>query len=255
MGEQRLIQIVVFRPMRPPSEHLLQIDASALSFALPSLAIGVNDVADIGPQVWMEDLGASINLLPEYVPRFIETMAHADVVISDTGKQENHRPFCGFVFHPGENPLRVLLGQRHHGILSARTDEGSSVRKHTASDTQGVGHVVHVYGIVAFQEIAQAVSGMVERRCRPRREYQQVRWIDTGAWRRLGCFLEHDVRVRPSHASGHNSRSSGAIACPFSQLRVDVERSALEIDFRIGLAKVETGWQAAMLEGKDGFYD
>src|SRR6202023_3766634 len=103
MGEQRLIQIVVFRPMRPPSEHLLQIDASALSFALPSLAIGVNDVADIGPQVWMEDLGASINLLKECVPRFIETMAHADVVISDTGKHENDRPLSRCLIHAGDN--------------------------------------------------------------------------------------------------------------------------------------------------------
>jgi hypothetical protein len=70
----------------------------------------------------------------------------------------------------------------------------------------------------------------------------------------LGRFLEYNVRVRSSHAGGHDSGSSGAIACPFPQLRVDVKRSALEIDFGIGLAEVEAGRKGAMLEGQDGLY-
>src|ERR1039457_7401650 len=142
MGEQRLVQIrgvVVFRRIRASPQHLLQIDAPALSLAPPFLAIGINHFPNIFSQEWMENLRASINFLPEYVPRFIETVAHADVVISDTRKQENDRPSCGFLLHAGENAPGVLLGQGGNGILPAGRDEAPSVRERPASPTPGGG--------------------------------------------------------------------------------------------------------------------
>src|ERR1051326_606327 len=88
----------------------------------------------------------------------------------------------------------------------------------------------------------------------PCRHDQQVRRTDMRALLRLGCFLEYNMRVGSSHTGGHDSRSSGACTCPFLQLRVDVKRSALEIDFGIRLAEVEAGRKRAMLEGQDGLY-
>ena len=68
-------------------------------------------------------------------------------------------------------------------------------------------------------------------------------------------MLENDVRVGSPHAGGHHSGSSGTLAGPFLKLGVYLERRAGKINFRIGLAEVETRRKFAVLEGKDRLYD
>ena len=63
------------------------------------------------------------------------------------------------------------------------------------------------------------------------------------------------MRVRSAHARGHHACSSRTVVGPFAELRVYVERGVGKIDFRIGLAKVETRRKLSVLKGEDGLYD
>src|SRR5437660_12606195 len=99
------------------------------------------------------------------------------------------------------------------------------------------------------------MRGLVESRFRPGRQNQQVRSAGVGRYLRFGRFLEDDMRVRPAHAGGHHSCSSGTVAGPIPQLRVYVERGARKIDFGIGLAEVQTRRKLSVLKGEDGLYD
>src|SRR5437870_10928702 len=98
------------------------------------------------------------------------------------------------------------------------------------------------------------MRGLVESRFRLGRQNQQMRRTGISRYTHFGRFLEDDMRVGSTHAGGHHSCSSGTVAGPFPQVRVDVKRGARKIDFGIGLAEVETWRKFSVLEGKDGLY-
>src|SRR2546421_13062488 len=99
------------------------------------------------------------------------------------------------------------------------------------------------------------MRSLVESRFRLGRQNQQVRRTGISRRRQFRGFLEDDMRVRSTHAGGHHACSSGTVAGPFPQLRVYVERGGRKIDFRIGLAIVETRRKPSALEGQYGLYD
>src|SRR5215813_2279660 len=65
-------------------------------------------------------------------------------------------------------------------------------------------------------------------------------------------FLKNDMRIGATYAKGANSGPAGRPApFPFGKRRIDVKGTIREIDLRISLSEMQTGWQQFVFERED----
>jgi len=83
------LRVGVFRLAAPARQHLLEVDSRPRACALPAAAFRVEDLADVGAEVPLENLRAPVDFVPEGVEMDVEVVRHADVLVAHAGAKSD----------------------------------------------------------------------------------------------------------------------------------------------------------------------
>ncbi len=218
------------------------------------LGRGEEHAAEVEAQGGLEPVAALVEVLAEEGLLLVEAPAHAHVLRA-LAREHEHDPPLGRARVGGEDPLGVEGLQRVSGPGPRLRHHHPAVLEPTAAGEEGVGHVSDALLRVGPQVLDEAQGGGVEGWLGPGRQHQELRGSARPRRRRRGGFLENEVGVRAPHPEGADPRPARrAVALPFREPGVHIERAAREVDLWVWPLEVNERWNLAVLHHERGLH-
>ena len=208
---------------------------------------GVEDFGETEADMGTQQLGAMIDRLAETRLALIEGAAHVDVLRALAGEKEIYGRIAALGDSADAGSRAEGFGER----AQVSRGDGAAAAEGLASDREspsGVGGL----GLAGIRgEVRQIRRGGGEGFLVAGGEQEKLIRTRRGRRDDLGSLLENDVGVRSADPEGADpgaARFAVAPLGPGRELRVHVEGTVREIDFRIGRLIVQDGRQGRLLQ-------
>ena len=210
--------------------------------------VGEQAFAQVEGQLAREGVAGLVQRRAEDLVVDIERASHAGVLRA-LAREQQHRFVHARRGGAGDGIGRCGVAQDLDGLGHAIGHHGQAPREGLAPDAQRVRHVAEVAAGMRRQVVGQSRAHGGQCLGRARRQRQQPGSGDRLGRLRQRRLLQDHVGVGAADAERADAGAArGAVpARPVGEMRVDVERRALEVDRRIGALVVQGRGQAFLV--------
>ena len=209
---------------------------------------GIEQVANVGAEMRREQPGAFVHGVAEYGLNGVQVPRHVDVLRALPGKHEDDRLVLPVV-QLAEDGTRIAGFQKRPRLVDRSAHQRAPVAERAPAHLQRVGRVREIRRRPPREEVGEVGGGAFETAGRFGRQQEQLVFAGGVGRLRLGRLLHDQVRVGAAKPEAADAGATpGTVRhLPVPQLRVDVERGALQAQVRIRTLEHRRGRQLAML--------